>query len=614
LSCLGATFRTCRPAPRLCIRVAAFCLAGLLLISLPLTISAQTTSQSTAAAPASSTATLHVKSQLVVVDVTITDSSGNPVQGLPRSAFRITESGKPQTISSFEEHNGITAAKISAPAPAPKPGVFTNTVTSTGESVANVVLLDLLNTPMQNQAFVRKQLLDYVKTAKPGAPIAVFGLTSRLLMLQPFTSDPDLLRRAVERTRPEASPLLKNKLGGGQDIVAAQIADIEAQLSVSPEIADALQAFNDADTQVTDAQLAGATLHAMHQLALYLAGIPGRKNLIWFSNAFPLNLMPHGSAMAVPFVGESSWEVEYRETVNLFARSRVAVYPVDARGLDISPGGNTVFEAHQTMQQVAEDTGGKAFINTNGLAQAVETVVDSGSNFYTLTYAPTNSNSHDDFRSIHVDLSKNSGLKLSYRRGYYADTGATASTSTLRETVQTATAYFAPPATQVPFYARVLPIPANAPDIVAPGEAPHPRRVLDSAHMLRYSVEYSTDVLNLSILSAPDGKRMAHVEYMALVYDAQGKRVNSAVKSLHEIWTPAQFPTTQQRGVRYQQQIDVPARGEFTIRLLVHDLTTDRIGSIDIPLSTLPPAPSASPIATAQPPIPHQPLLRVPHP
>jgi len=578
------------------------CVAVMCLVCLPQSLSAQTTGN----AQMSAIPTLHATAQLVIVDVTVTNGSGAPVKGLPKTAFRVTESGKPQAISSFEEHDGITAAKSSAPsapAAAPQPGVFTNTIVSTGNSAAAVILLDLLNTPMENQAFVRNQLLDYVKNAKPGAPIAIFALTSRLLMLQPFTSDLETLRRAVDRAHPEASPLLRNKVGNGPDVVATQTAGIEAQLSVSPEMADAIQAFNDADTNVTEAETAGVTLRAMHQLALYLAGIPGRKNLIWFSSAFPLNLMPHGSAMAVPFIGASSWDAEYRQTVSLLARSRVSVYPVDARGLALYPGGNSVFEAHQAMQQVAEDTGGKAFINTNGLAQAVESVVDDGSNFYTLAYIPSDANPHGEFRGIHVALDNaalqnESGLKLAYRRGYYADAITAASTVVQRETVQAASLYLAPPATQIPFYARVLPLPDGAPDITAPGETARPRRALDLGNFRRYTVEYSTDVRNLTILTNPDGKRMAHVEYIALVYDAQGKRVNSAVRSLHELWTAAQFPTTQQRGVRYFQQIDAPAKGEFTFRVLVHDLTSGRIGAIDVPLSALPP--TTPPVASAR--------------
>jgi len=594
---LGAISRTRQIVQRLCAVAAALCL-----FYLPLSALAQTSSPM----PLPSAPTLHTTARLVIVDVAVTDSSGNPVKDLPRTAFHITESGKPQTISSFEEHDAITAVKISTPTRAPQPGVFTNTVMSTGESTFNVVLLDLLNTPMQDQAFVRNQLLDYVKTAKPGAPIAIFGLNSRLLMLQPFTSDPEMLRRAIDRAHPEASPLLHEKVGGKSDVVAVQTAAIEDQLSVSPQMADAIQSFNATDTEVGDAETADATLHALHQLALYLAGIPGRKNLIWFSASFPLNLLPRCRRIdASPFTGSPMWASEYRETVDLLGRSRVAVFPVDARGLMTNPMlqagyspriernfSTNVFESQQTMQEVAEDTGGKAYINTNGLAQAVESVVNTGSNFYTLAYVPTGSNPHGEFRSIHLDLENSSGLKLAYRRGYYADDTAVASAATLRETVQTASVYLAPPATQVPFYARVLHLPAGAPDITSPGETARARRTLEPGRFLRYTVEYSTDVRNLAILSAADGKRMAHVEYMALVYDAQGKRVNSAVKSLREIWTPAQFPTTQQWGVRYLQQIDVPARGEFTLRLLVHDLTTDRIGSVDVELSTLPPAPT----------------------
>ena len=97
-------------------------------------------------------------------------------------------------------------------------------------------------------------------------------------------------------------------------------------------------------------------------------------------------------------------------------RRQVAVYPVDARGLFINPYHAGVqlsanyadtraipipmqetsknsfcrpTTENATMQQMAEQTGGHAFINTNGLSQAVASAIDSGSNFYTLTYSPT---------------------------------------------------------------------------------------------------------------------------------------------------------------------------------------------------------------------------------
>ena len=78
------------------------------------------------------------------------------------------------------------------------PGTFTNYTPVAPDSTLNILLIDALNTPMQDQMYVRQQLDDYVKHAKPGVSVAVFGLTNRLIMLQGFTADPSVLRAAVE--------------------------------------------------------------------------------------------------------------------------------------------------------------------------------------------------------------------------------------------------------------------------------------------------------------------------------------------------------------------------------------------------------------------------------
>ncbi len=69
---------------------------------------------------------------------------------------------------------------------------------------------------------------------------------------------------------------------------------------------------------------------------------------------------------------------------------------------------------------MAEGTGGHAFYNTNGLTQAVAMAIDEGSNFYTLTYIPSNSEQDGKLRKIKVQVARR-GLNLAYRQGYYAD-------------------------------------------------------------------------------------------------------------------------------------------------------------------------------------------------
>jgi VWFA-related protein len=557
----------------------------------------------------SATPTIHATARLVVVDVVVTDGNGNPVKGLKQSDFHVIERKSPQTIQSFEEHTGVSQAAAPVPPPKLEPGVFTNAAITPAGSAVDVLLLDTINTPMIDQSFVRGQLLQYLRSAKPGSRIAIFGLTTRLVMLQGFTSDPEMLRRAVERSDTRASPMLAEKVGGKNDVVAEQVGPIEDQLSVSRQMVQALAEFDAIEKHTGENLSAGYTLHGLNQLARYLAGIPGRKNLMWFSASFPLTILPRAERGSDPFAGSAAWQSEYRETVDLLTRSRVAVYPIDARGLlpsttlqasNNSGGGlagwssrglvksersfsDAMFTSQSTMLEMAEDTGGKAFVNTNGLAQAVEKVVDAGSNYYTLTYTPTDSNTHGEYRSIRVELDGGE-YKLAYRRGYYADTGEAAAGSSVGATVKAAELSSAPPATQIPFYARVLPLPAQSEGVASGGRAGS-RTELAKERSIRYSVEYSIDPRGLWVQTSEDGLRHGHLEFIALVYDDEGKTINSDVKSVRATWNSSQFAAALQRGVRYHQEINVPAKGQCSLRVLVHDILTDRIGALDVPVA-----------------------------
>ena len=72
------------------------------------------------------------------------------------------------------------------------------------------------------------------------------------------------------------------------------------------------------------------------------------------------------------------------------------------------------------MRHVMADTGGKAYIDANGLSAAVGKSIANGSNYYTLSYTPTNSQPDGKFHKLQVKLAQ-SGLTLAYRSGYFAD-------------------------------------------------------------------------------------------------------------------------------------------------------------------------------------------------
>ena len=248
--------------------------------------------------PTQPASTIQSNSNLVVVDVVVTDSQRNPIHKLTRADFTVLENGQPQAIKSFEEHASNPAAPQLPPLPKLPPGTFTNFSVAPANGALNVLLLDTMNTPMTSQSTVRDQMIKYLKDSPPGTRMAIFGLTSRLLLLQGFTSDPEVLRAALNGKKglPKGSVVMSDPVNGdspGADDPMMDMAEdaIGDDPSMAQVVAD-LQQF-EAETQSYQLQLrARFTLDAFNQLGRYLSSLPGRKNLIWFSGSFPIDILP----------------------------------------------------------------------------------------------------------------------------------------------------------------------------------------------------------------------------------------------------------------------------------------------------------------------------------
>ena len=199
----------------------------------------------------------------------------------------------------------------------------------------------------------------------------------------------------------------------------------------------------------------GITLEALRILGRYLAGIPGRKNLVWFASTYPVYFFPK-STEKQPFNDQREYTTEIKATADMLTLSRVAVYPLDAEGLmndhaldadhDMAAAGvgralmgNVMEGAEQrsgtiaAMQQLASDTGGQAIYNTNGLSLALDRVIQNGAHYYTIVYTPQNKTMDGQFRHIQVKLPADHKYKLAYRRGYYAETNNNNGTRNIRQ-------------------------------------------------------------------------------------------------------------------------------------------------------------------------------------
>jgi len=589
-------------------------------------------------APSQPVPTIKAGTQIVIVDVVVTDAKNQPVRNLKASDFTVLENNVSQPIRNFEEHTALSAADAAKLPPMPKmpPGIFTNYTPAPASSAVNVLLLDTLNTPMKDQSFVRDQLKKYLKSAQPGARTAIFGLTSRLYLLQGFTSDPEILKTVLNQKDLKSSPLLDDPVGGGTgpESMSDMMSDSMGNDPSAAQVVANLQQF-EAEQQSFQLQLrARYTLDAMNQLARYLSGIPGRKNLIWFSGSFPISILPDGD-LQNPFAVVADSEDEFRETTNLLSASQVAVYPVDARGLMSSPSYSatnsgskyarnpTAFAKdetkffqqtnaeHSTMLQMAEQTGGHAFINTNGLSQAVASAVDSGSNFYTLTYSPTNTNWNGGFRKIQVRLQQQ-GLTLAYRRGYYADdpktppkhkgpvpaiTTPTATVNAMRVAMMRG----APDPTQILFKILVRPATASTEDALAPDNAPNPTTKVKPPYR-RYSIDFAANPRDITFTRSPEGNYQADIQFLAYLYDQDGTLLNTTGAAVKANMPPAAYAASLRGGLQFHQQISVPAKGAYYLRIGIHDVTGDRVGAIEIPVAAVSKMPPADTPATSSTP------------
>ena len=292
--------------------------------------------------------TVHTYTRMVNLELVVKDSKGNHIQGLKPEDFEIDEqtpakSGKwsGQKIAEFREvHMGSLAAPVEMQPEMP-PGSYTNALTVRQDPVPpTIILVDGLNTPVEVQPQVHVQMLKMLRQLPPNVPVAVFLLGDRLTLLQSFTRDPKLLQAALEKAHSTAA--YGTQMGDPRDDPNS-IGNLLAKAgggAYSADMIAALSAFDHSIYSGSMSDVVGRTLHALSSLANNVAGYPGRKNLLWLSTSFPINLIAVGmvgAPVGVPTLHDWSELPNYTQLVQQLTRdlsdAKVAVYPVDLAGV-----------------------------------------------------------------------------------------------------------------------------------------------------------------------------------------------------------------------------------------------------------------------------------------
>jgi VWFA-related protein len=570
--------------------------------------------------------TFKASSEAVVVDIVVTKGHDEPVTGLRKEDFQINEDGKAQPVAYFEEHAPDDAP--AAPLPQMPPNVFTNQPAAQSGDSVNVLLLDSLNTDREDQAYVHQEIEKYLNTMDPGTRIAIFALSSKLRMIQGFSTDSSALQAALNDPRYGAQTDKTAMSRSLQDKLADQdeVATLSAE-QMSPTGLEALQSSQAKHASYQADQRVSMTLEAMNYIARYLAGIPGRKNLIWFSGSFPISVFPTGKDKQQTDAMRQ-YGAAVRKTADLLTLSKVAVYPVGAEGVvtehpmeasnfvstntegatpDNRMGGSTsqrqpdpmapCAAEHSArsskimaMEQLAADTGGEAILNANDLSKAISRVVQNGSHYYTVVYTPTNKEMDGKYRRIEVKLN-GAKYKLSYRRGYYADAAAEDAASPLDSSDDMTTnadplrhllARGMPSSTQLLYGVRVIPAtpqPAST--------APHAGGNTNlTGPLTRYSVDFLIRWNDIDLQVTPRGNHAGKLQLGVIAYGRDGKPVNWVGVSQTMNINPTTFAAIQNSGIPAHLEIDLPNQDVY-LATGVYDWASQKAGTLEIPLNPL---------------------------
>jgi len=562
--------------------------------------------------------TLHVTTRIVELDVVVSDSHAHPAVGLKPSDFNLTEDGVPQTIDSFAEHDAPPPGQLTEPQL--PPNTFTVQPPVTGSGAMTVIVLSNFS------SFIREQLKSYFRTADLTTPIAIFRMDwEGMHLVQGFSTQRSVLFDAANSQR------------------------------IWPPLGPRFHA-DPASFRV--AAIGSPTQH----LAAYLAGIPGRINLIWIGGGAPIGQM--GSDFpddTSSFAADSASLANVTQMVGSLNRTadvrrlgRVALYAI------LTGGSCLNFQTNDLVDRV-NAAGGRGFRCTDP-KPAMEQIAATGSHFYTISYRPTNPNWNGAYRKIHLEVTgyaqppftlRWSQLitgwaddvepTLLYRHGYFARATPPAQSSNLpfgippptgtTTDVSNPAGSGAPPAPQRrlisvsprgafsgSFSGQIQtsagfgsPTPSQLHfTIVASVEAEQQRTrgrsSLPAGNFLttpfrdgpyrNFRIHYWIDPQDLHFVRNATGLYHDDLKIIAVVYRDDGVAANSFATTTNLDLSPADLEAVQTSGVTLDQTIAVPVFDNFFLRAVVSENSTNHIGAIEIPAEFIK-LPSAQTVASA---------------
>ncbi len=535
-----------------------------------------------------------VRAEIVRLDAVVTTKDGLPVDDLKATDFQVLEDGRAQTLSYFTVVRRLGPQVEPAPVETPD-AVPSAPIVDPNRKRRFVLVVDDLSTAPGNMADARKAMRLFVERQRAeDDAVAVTTTSGAGGVLQDFTQDRDALKRAVERVmsryqavEPSGTPYLSEyqaELIDRGDVEALNMAVREVLQTEDylGEIGAREKAYAQARRMAFEImERSGRTLRAIESIVRGLAPLPGRKVVVLVSDGFLVGL---GAA--------ENRAYDVRQIIDAATRAGVVLYALDTRGLiaDV-PGGGAAFQGpgvlnapgaraslqtrgneaqRQSLNALAEDTGGFLVRNTNDLSAGFERIVRDNDVFYLLAYEPSRTARPGDFHRIEVRTPTRAGMRVRTRSGYFVTDerklvgpGA-ADPQALRERdmAQALSSLF--PLDGVPLRVR-----ADFVDLPPQG----------SQAVIRVRVDLSR------VPFQEVGDRFeSDIEIAGAVYDVSGQLVgNVAAERAQLNLNASRYREVASEGLRLQRT--VPLRpGRYQVRIAAREATRSLLGSASVAL------------------------------
>lgn len=511
--------------------------------------------------------TLRIKKtiRLIEVEVIANDKKGHPVTGLAASDFALKDNGRSERITVFSAQNASPLTRAAVPSAAPQHS-FSNI--RPDDSAPVVILMDLLNTPFENQLAMKTAVAASLRRSTSRAPVALLTLGDNLTLVSDFTPDPSSLANLLEK------PSAARQEGVGPAITAPKSSSVRFNDII---LKAAVRAFND--------ESSGRITRTMNALALIrnqLARMHGRKSLIWIG----------GGIAAAP----ADWPA-VREAIDKFNDANVAVYTVDARGVLLGPGAGAdadatdmlrSWSADQTetrgdlLEVMSRSTGGVLYHNTNALAAAITGAVEDDSSSYILGYYPHTDDWQGKFHKIEVTVLR-SGINLRYRSGYSASPEPVPEPSTQPEMLQ-AVASSPLDFPGVRFSVELRPAPAvegkkadseevegdRAEETKSKDVKPRDNPISLTIHVLPSELQFFLQ----------DGKSTGALQFWLIQKQPTGDDITRKTSAFRFQLAPAELESDQTQGITFTFALKLKP-DTSKVRVLLRDLNSGRVGTVD---------------------------------